>query len=266
MPTMTSEDQYAQIAPFYDLEFDSFDADVDLYLGYAQIVGGPVLELGCGSGRLLLPIAEAGFQVTGVDNSASMLDRARQRLNGVPEAGNVQLESGDMRDLNQFGRNSFNLIIVAINSFLHLESREDQLTALSEMRRVPGRDGLLVLDLFNPTPDTLVRMEDRYTFDSRWTVPSGDRVERYSYRQLDSANQFVTTTLFYDVISASGTVTRHTTSYQMRYIHRFELESLLEGSGFEIEGLYGSYALDPLEHDSEHLIAVAHRTPDPGEP
>jgi ubiquinone/menaquinone biosynthesis C-methylase UbiE len=262
---MPVSDPYAEIAPFYDLEFDSFDADVDLYLGYASLVGGPILELGCGTGRLLAPLSETGLPVTGIDPSVAMLERARVRLQSIGGATGITLQQGDMRDLSAFPRSGFRLVIVAINSFLHLETVQDQIETLRQVLNVLDRDGLLVLDLFNPAPDTLARMDDRYTFDAHWATDSGSSVERYSYRQLDSASQIVTTTLFYDTISESGIVHRRTASYTMRYIHRFELELLLTLAGFEIEGIYGSYSLDALEHDSEHLIAVAHRTPDSGE-
>jgi cyclopropane fatty-acyl-phospholipid synthase-like methyltransferase len=70
-------DPYAAIAALYDLEHGEYDADLDLYLSLALATGDPVLELGCGSGRLLVPLAEAGHRVTGVDQSRPMLERAR---------------------------------------------------------------------------------------------------------------------------------------------------------------------------------------------
>jgi ubiquinone/menaquinone biosynthesis C-methylase UbiE len=260
---MFVEDSYAEIAPFYDLEFDQFDADVELYLGYAQMVGGPILELGCGTGRLLRPLAQAGFSVTGVDNSASMIEVARKRTEN--EASQIGLIQGDMRDLSAFDSHSFRLVVIAVNSFLHLETRDDQLEALRQVRSVIHRDGLLVIDVFNPAPSTLARMDDHYAFDASWELDSGCTVQRFSQRHLDSAEQLITTRLFYDVIDPQTRLTRRTTTYTMRYIHRFELELLLLHAGFEIEGIYGSYALDLFESDSEQLIAVAHRTPDPGE-
>src|ERR1700730_18691528 len=74
------QDPYAEIAPYYDLGMAGFDDDVGLYLGFAQHAKGRILELGCGTGRLLLPLAEAGFALTGVDRSAAMLEQARDRL------------------------------------------------------------------------------------------------------------------------------------------------------------------------------------------
>jgi SAM-dependent methyltransferase len=260
---MICEDLYAEIAPFYDLEFDAFDSDVDLYLGYAQIVGGPILELGCGTGRLLVPLGEAGFDVVGVDNSASMIDQARRRLGKA--GSSVDLVNRDMQDLSSFDQYSFRLVIIAVNSFLHLENRDAQLTTLRQIRRTIDRDGLLIIDVFNPSPQALMKMEDRYAFDATWELNTDLTVQRFSHRTIDSAEQMITTRLFYDLISSDGTLKRRTTTYRMRYVHRFEFELLLLEAGFELEGIYGSYSLDPFDHESEQLIAVAHRTPDVGE-
>ncbi len=262
---MSENDQYADISPFYDLEFDSFEDDLELYLGYVQIVGGPVLELGCGTGRLLEPIANAGVDIVGLDNSESMIALARQRIQGGNHLDRISLGQGDMRDLSNLYDTAFRLVFVAINSFLHLESRDDQLAALREVRKVLDRDGILVIDVFNPTPETLSRMDDRYAFDAEWELDSGSSVQRFSNRQIDPIDQIVTTRLFYDLVDQHGNLTRRSTSYQMRYVHRFELELLLMHAGFEIEGAYGSYSLDPISADSEHLIVVAHRTANPGE-
>src|SRR5260370_41347447 len=73
-------EDYGLIAPFYDVEHARFDEDIDLYMNFAELRGGPLLELACGSGRLLLPLAQAGYEVTGVDTSASMLALARNAL------------------------------------------------------------------------------------------------------------------------------------------------------------------------------------------
>jgi SAM-dependent methyltransferase len=262
---MSVEDSYADIAPYYDLEFESFDADIDLYLGYAQVVGGPILELGCGTGRLLTPFASAGFDVVGLDNSAAMVDLARERISNHESSDRIDLVHADMQDLSAWYGRQFRLAFIAINSFLHLESQQEQIKALSEIRKVLDRDGLLVIDVFNPSPDALARMDDRFAFDAEWRLDSGDSVQRFSHRSLESVEQLITTQLFYDRVSRDGTVSRKSTSYRMRYVHRFELELLLVHAGFEIEGLYGSHALDPLQSDSDNLIAVAHRTPNPDE-
>ena len=95
---LASNDEYASIAEFYDLEHADFDADIDLYRQLAEVVGDPILELGCGSGRVLLPLAAAGYRVTGLDHSRSMLARARMAASREGLAERVSLVAGEMED------------------------------------------------------------------------------------------------------------------------------------------------------------------------
>jgi SAM-dependent methyltransferase len=252
-----SQSFYDAMAPWYDLEFDEFDADLELYRGYAEIVGSPILELGCGTGRLLIPLAQDGFQVTGIDSSADMLARAEQRLSaaGFDE---VALHRLDMRALGGLPAHHFRMVFCAVNSFLHLETRADQLTALQSAQRVLHHDGLFVIDLFHPTPSTLQAMDDRLALDGSWTLEDGSRVDRFSQRRVYPARQLIDTTLILDRSGGDGVVRRSVTSYRTRYIHHFEMLGLLDEAGFAIEGIYGSYELDPFEDSSPVMIFVAH--------
>ncbi len=249
---------YRDIAPLYDLEFDEFDADVDLYRGYAEIVGSPILELGCGTGRLLIPLATAGFDVTGIDSSNEMLELARTR---VAQAGlsDIELRHMDMRQLDELPTDNYHLVFCAVNSFLHLDSRSDQLDTLNSVRRVIDERGVLVIDVFHPTPAALSAMDERLTLDGDWQQPDGTRVHRFSQRRVHLAEQLIDTQLLFDFIDADGRVTRSQTNYQTRYVYHFEMVGLLNAAGFDIEGVYGSYGLDPLDDTSTSMIFVAHR-------
>lgn len=258
------KDAYADIAPYYDLEFDEFDDDVGLYLGYAGIVGSPVLELGCGTGRLLMQLAADGHEVHGLDRSPAMAAIARRRLDeaGFPE---VDVRIGDMTDLSAYPADTFRMVFVAVNSFLDLSGRDEQMATLRGVRRILHDDGLLVLDILHPTPMTLSGMDGQLHHDGTWHLPSGERVDRLSHRRLSVTEQRIDTTLYYDRVATDGTVQRHIAEYSTRYIHRFEMEGLLDEAGFVIEGIYGSYQLDPLEDSSSIMLFVAHRRP-PGAP
>lgn len=252
-----SQSFYDAMAPWYDLEFDEFDADVEFYRGYAEIVGSPILELGCGTGRLLVPLAEAGYRITGVDSSPEMLEHARQRIEraGLDDVDLLQL---DMRALAGLPPEHFQMVFCAVNSFLHLETPDDQLLALRGVRRLLKSSGIFVLDLFHPTPSTLLGMDDRLQHDGGWTLPDGSRVDRFSQRHLSPARQTIETTLFIDRTSPDGTLRHSASSYRTRYIHHFEMLALLEAAGLELEGVYGSYELEPLDDHSPNMIFVAH--------
>src|SRR5689334_10632334 len=125
---------------FYDLPDigEMYDAvriyqtrrDVEFWVDAARAAKGPVLELGCGTGRVLLPIARAGVEVTGLDRSRPMLDKARANLARENEAvrARVHLHEGDMRDFD-LGRR-FALVLAPFRSFQHLVEIDDQLAAL----------------------------------------------------------------------------------------------------------------------------------------
>ncbi|MCM8747639.1 methyltransferase domain-containing protein [Thermomicrobiaceae bacterium CFH 74404] len=251
-------DPYDVIAEYYDLEFDAFTEDVDLYLAFAQRAGTPVLELGCGTGRLLLPLARAGFEVEGVDRSAAMLARAAERLNrhGL---SHVRLRQADVTDLSELPERHYSLVVLAVNGFLHLLDRAAQVTALEQIHRVLRPGGLLLLDVLHPTPAQLEGWEGHLLHDASWALPDGSLLDRFSARRVSPAEQTIETWLFYDRRRPDGTLTRDAVTYVLRYVHRFELELLLEGAGFRIEAIYGSYQLDPLEDESPLMLVVAVR-------
>jgi SAM-dependent methyltransferase len=253
-----SDDPYATIAPYYDLEHGSYDADIELYLGYAGMIGSPILELGCGTGRLLVPLAQAGYDVSGIDSSPAMIELAHERLaaEGLPE---VNARVGDMCVPDHYPNSHFRLVFAAFNAFLHLETRQEQLAALAAARRVLHHNGLLIVDIFQPTPAVLQNLDDQFRLDGQWSLPSGERIDRISSWRLHVAEQRIETTLFYDRLLASGELRRTVASYVTRYVHRFEMEGLLEEAGFAIEGIYGSYQLEPLDDNSRTMIFVAHR-------
>ena len=251
-------DPYDVIAEYYDLEFDAFTEDVDLYLGFAQRTGSPVLELGCGTGRLLVPLARAGFEVEGVDRSEAMLARAAERL-ARHALSRVRLHQADLTDLAELPERHYRLAILAVNGFLHLPDRPAQQAALAQIHRVLRPGGLLLLDLLHPTPAQLEGWEGRLLHDGTWTLPDSSQLDRFSARRVSPAEQTIETTLFYDRRRPDGTLARNTVTYTLRYVHRFELELLLEVAGFRVEAIYGSYQLDPLEDESPLMFVVAQR-------
>src|SRR5437762_3976376 len=104
--------EYDIIAPFYDIEHDRFSEDLDMYRNYAELSGGKILELACGSGRVLLPLAQEGYKLTGVDSSEKMLELAQQRLQEKELADHCQLITQDMRKLH-LGQ-KYRLAIIAL--------------------------------------------------------------------------------------------------------------------------------------------------------
>lgn len=251
-------DLYRDYAHLYDLDYAAETDDLNTIRQFASRCGSPILELGCGTGRLLEALAEDGQRVTGVDNSAAMLVIARRRMGASALGGQVMLVEQDMRHLNLDER--FSLAFAVSNSFMHLLTQDDQLTALRQIRRHLAPDGLLVLDLFNPDPCRLLDSGGTVTLEKVMVDPeSGQRLMKFRSQTADLAQQLVHVTLFVDSVEAEGRVHRTLFPFSLRYLYRGELEHLLYRAGLEVEALYGFYELDEFADESERLIAVARR-------
>lgn len=251
-------ENYDVYARFYDLDLGDADADLYMIQQFAARCGSPILELACGTGRVLLPLARQEYQITGVDISPAMLDMARRKLAAEHVAERVTLVEQDMRLLDLGG--CFNLVLIAVNSFSHILSPDDQLKTLARIRRHLNPGGLLLLDLFNPDLSRLLDMHGQMTLDKVMIDPdTGRRLMRFHADKVDLGQQTIHVTFVVDEMDDDGHVQRTLFPFTMRYLFRYELELLLRHAGFEIEAIYGSYDLDEYTGDSEKMIAVARR-------
>ncbi len=253
-------DPYAPIAALYDLEHDTFTDDIALLRNIVEIVGDPVVELGCGSGRVLLPIASDGFAVTGIDASAEMLNRLDVRARDLDDA-QVTLVHADMRGPLPIDASTFGVAIFSLNGLMHLETQADQLAALTEAARILDPRGQLVIDLFNPTPSYLSGLDHGAHLEGIWRDDAGREVEKWSHRVIHPATQTIGTRIWYDSMREDGSIHRVRSAFTLRYIHAAELELMLERAGFVEWKFYGSYELDPFNDASDRLIALAELTP-----
>jgi SAM-dependent methyltransferase len=251
---------YEQIAQYYDAVHEGLTADVGFVLTQAGRAGGLVLELGCGTGRLLLPLARAGHQVIGVDNSAAMLARARARLAAEPEAvrERVTLVEADMTSFAVDGR--FALAIIPYNTFLHL-SRAQKSAALKRIHAhlVPG--GRLLIDLINPlaaaqTPDDHLLTLERVFTDKE----TGNTVVQMASSWPDLDAQILHITWLFDASPPTGgPIQRTVVQSQYHYLYPHELELLLTDTGFYLQAIYGAYNQTPYDEESERLLILASR-------
>jgi SAM-dependent methyltransferase len=259
------DDPYAELPELYDLEHAGFSEDVDLYLRLAEVVGDPILELGCGTGRVLGPLAAAGNRVTGIDRSGPMLDRARSVLQVPADSSTdprrMTLVEGSMTEAERAPGGPFGLVIFSLNGLMHLSGMIEQRTALASARRALDPRGMLILDLLNPTPELLTSFDGRVRHEGSWQRSDGTMVDRFSVRTHDSAQQTIDTELWYDLVDPAGHLRRVRSGFPMRYLVASELALLLELTGFVEWKVYGSYDLDPYDDGSERLIATAEVTP-----
>lgn len=246
------------LAPYYDWEHADYDADIPLYQDFARRTGGPILELACGSGRLMAPLLELGERVVGLDSSGPMLERARQMLGRAGLLGRAALLQADVRGFELDER--FQLAIYGLDSFGLLQDVEDQLAALRRIRHHLAPGGLLILDLSNgngrgaePTDELVLQYEGA---DPRTGLP----LSKWTARSTDHGEQVDHYTYFYDEVGEDRVVRRSTVRLDLRYFGRFELELLLRQADLVPEAFYGAYDLTPYMAGSERLIAVAVRS------
>ena len=260
-----SDDPYAKLPELYDLEHAGLTEDIDLYLRLAEVVGDPILELGCGTGRVLAPLAAAGNRVTGVDRSRPMLDRARSALGEQENAGDlwrrVTLAEGSMTEAERAPGGPFGLVIFSLNGLMHLVDMAEQRAALASARRALDPRGMLVVDALNPTPEMLATLDGRVQQEGSWLKSDGTVIDRFSARTHDPAEQRIDTDLWYDLTDPDGHIRRVRSGFSMRYLVASELALLLEVTGFVEWKLYGSYDLDPYDDASDRLIVTAEVTP-----
>lgn len=244
-----SYQDYAFVADLYDHVVDYRERqDVDFFVEVAQQSRGPVLEVGCGTGRVLIPTARAGSEIAGLDLSTHMLAVCRERLQAEPEAvqARVTLVQGDMRDFD-LGR-TFALATIPFRPFQHLTTVEDQMACLRSIHRHLEPDGILILDLFNPSLVSLTRdnLGQEEVDDPDFTMPDGRHVRRWSkIVDRDLFEQVIRVELIYYVTYPDGREERLVHAFPMRYLFRFEAEHLLVRCGFIVEALYGGYDKSP---------------------
>jgi SAM-dependent methyltransferase len=249
MTSAGGDDEYAITADLYDYVVPYRDrADVGFFVEAAQASGGPVLEVGCGTGRVLIPTARAGIDIVGLDLSAHMLAVCRQRLLAEPQEvqSRVRLVQGDMRRFN-VGQ-SFRLVTLPFRPFQHLTTVEDQLSCLATIHRHLAANGKLILDLFNPSLHALTRdnVGQEQSDEPEFMMPDGRRVVRRSKTVArDYFNQITHVELIYYVTHPGGRQERLVHAFPMRYLFRFEVEHLLARCGFEVEQVYAGYDKSP---------------------
>jgi len=236
----------------------TFTEDTSFWVGEAQASGGPVLELGCGTGRVAVPIAQAGVPVVGLDSSAGMLRAARAKARRLGlDASVLRFVRSDIRDFSLAQR--FPLVIIPFRSFQLLLSVADQYQALASIRNHLEPSGRLIFSLFVPDPELLARDPSTPLYDHEVTDPAtGHRLLVWHQNRYDTFNQVVAARTIIEEVDENGQVVRKTyQDYQLRYLYRFEAQHLLSACGYRVLDIDGSFRREPLDESSTEMIWVA---------
>lgn len=253
-------DPYESLAEYYDELHASLSVDIGMILSMAAH-GAPVLELGCGTGRLLLPLARAGYDVVGVDRSLPMLRRAQRRIASEPaEVGQfVKLLCADMTTIAFTGA-EFELALIPYNTLMHLAS-ENAAIALRRIRHHLAPRGRLFIDVVNPllveqTDETQALSLERVFTDES----SGDYVAVMAANELDAERQLLKITWLFDRSPRhGGQVSRSVVQVDYHYYFPHQVELMLQEAGLELVAMYGNYNEHPYSEESERLLVVAQR-------
>jgi SAM-dependent methyltransferase len=251
---------YDRVARFYDYDMglSAPEGDVAFYVKAAVRAGGPVLELGCGTGRISLPLVEAGCPVVGIDVSLPMLQQMSWKASHRLSSRSRSRLHWACMDMTHLGiEQSFDLVVCPYSAFTYLLTDEDQSRCLSGVRTLLSAEGRFILDVFIPRYEFLCEPDDRIIFDYRREVGGGQALERHKTIEKDKTAQVNCVTRYYRLLTSSGSlVEEFTTQECIRYFFHSELRLLLKQEGFEVLAEYGDFGEQPYRYEARMMVFV----------
>ena len=260
LPTV---DSYWTSAKYYDAAYAAMNdlADAPFYWELARQSGGPVLEIGCGTGRILVPIARDGIEIHGLDNSAPMLATLKEKLaREAPEVRDrVSLHAGDMRDFRLSRK--FPLVTIPFRPLQHMHTVTDQVRALTAAAAHLEKDGILAFDVFYPKFERLPLRIGEEQLEAEWSPEPGTVIRRF-YRKdsFDKIRQSFTVTFIFRVYREDQLCSEEQETLSMSYYTYPHLHALFVLAGLEPFAEYGSFSKTPLDNDSEDMIFLLRST------
>jgi SAM-dependent methyltransferase len=256
-----SPDPYSISAKYYD---DAYAAkpeliDVPFYLEQARQTAGPVLEIACGTGRILLALARAGVRMHGVDKSPHMLRVLQERLSREPAEvrERVFVEPGDMREFRLSQR--FPLVIIPFRPMQHMFTVPDQIKALQTAAFHLNDDGRLIFDVFFPKFEYIPDGIGQEVLELEWPLASepGRIVRRYFLKEAyDKINQNFRATFIFRTYEGDKLVREETEEIRISYYTYPHLQALLLLAGLEVVEEYGSFQKAPLDNQATEMVFV----------
>ena len=235
----------------YDFENKDFEPDGPFYLSLAQKVNGSVLELGCGTGRVTIPLAQKGIDMTGLDIVPGMLAHAQEKARDLP----IQWIEADIRDFH-IGK-QYELIYTAGSVFQHLVERKEQEMMLACVREHLSPDGLFVVDLLFPSRSALEDAEEQdwFTYQGK----EGQTVRVTGTDKYDPVRQIKHETAYRHWRDGGGREIVKRARFSLRIIYPQEAEALLQYNGYSVIHRYGGWDRSSLTAESQNMIYVCQR-------
>lgn len=258
----TGSEAHYEDGQYYDQAYRLRRHDVRFYTDLALKSGGPVLELGVGTGRVALAIAKAGIEIVGVDPMEPMLSRARKRIESLPRAvrERIELRKGTLERLRL--RRKFPLVIAPFNVWMHLYTRREIERGFATVRHHLEARGRFAFDVLLPDPVSLARdPSKRYRGGEVPHPRDGDRYRYSEYFRYDPLSQIETVLMDFE---HPGDADRSfCTPLTQRQFFPAELEALLHYNGFAVQSHTGDFDGGPISAATESQVIVARRRPTP---
>ncbi len=236
--------------------------DRDFFVQYCRAAKGKILELGCGTGRIMIPVAEAGCQITGLDLSEYMLARCRKKISDLD--GEVQerirILQGNMVDFHI--DDIFHTVLIPFRALHHLIDFNDQLSCLKSINKHLKKNGRLVFDLFQPNLNYITRPITGEEIEDvpEYELPDGRKLRRtHRLTAHHRAEQYNDVEMIFYLTDREGCTERLVQAFPMRYFFRYEVIHLLTLCGFKVIELFGDFDKSPLIDDSPEMIFVAEK-------
>jgi SAM-dependent methyltransferase len=242
----------------------SLQGDIEWYRQKAAASGGPVLELGAGTGRITIPVAESGIRVTALDLDEGMLAKLRAKVAAQPDdvRARVSIRQGDMRSfaLSQ----TFALVIIPFRAFLHNLSADDRLAALQRARDHLWPGGELAFNVFHPSLEYMSAYAGSQAGTWRWrgtrVLPDAGFVVFSDSSRYNTAQQRLRSMIRTEEFDGDGHLVRtHMMRLELAYLYPADITQLLERSGFELIRISGDFTGRPFERDGDELVIEARR-------
>lgn len=255
---LTPSDTYAAEARIYDaLSAGLTTEDLPFYLDLAEASGGPVLELACGTGRILLPVAAAVGGGAGVDASPGMIDEACNKAQALGLADTVRLEVGDIRTVDLHHR--YPLVMIPYSSLFQLATDDDLLAALRCAKRHLAPGGQVVADVFVPNLESMKARHDRTTFVAEVEDPdTALRALVWDHTIYALARKLVIRRRIYEALDSQGLVlSRRYSRLDIYFRHPPEMVDAFERAGLTVTHTYGDFDRRPFSDGATRLILTA---------
>lgn len=246
---------YSNTARFYDKgnEIQKYDIDLNFYEKYVN-KHTRILEIGCGTGRVTIPLASKCESIVGLDLSESMLNRFQQKLKCIDlnDKNNIKLVREDMTNFNL--NQHFDLIIFPGLAFLSLTSDQLRVECLECVKNHMSDDCIVIIDQFNPNPDKLNTNSERLDFEY-FDDEIGYTIKKYSIQKgHDGNNQVISMKYIYKVFDNENLIDEIEDDFKLGYLFNDQAKKLFASVGLEIKNIYGAYDFSPMTDENARML------------